>query len=94
MNKDDILKFLKENKKVMEKRFEVSSIGLFGSYVHGRQNEKSDIDIIVSMPSSFDSYYDLKEYLEQNLHKEVDLGLEKSLRKQILNNIQDEIIYV
>jgi len=94
VNRDDIITFLTENKELLESRFSVSRIGLFGSYAVNLQREDSDIDLIVSMPSNFDLYYDLKDFLESNLHKSVDLGMEKSVRELIKRSIQDEIIYV
>ncbi len=94
MTKDQILNFLKENKELLQKRFKVTSIGLFGSYARDNQASDSDIDIIVDMPSSFDNYFDLKEFLEDNLKKNVDLGLEKNLRLLIKQKIVNEIIYV
>jgi len=77
MNKNLIIHFLEENKKMMETQYQVKQIGLFGSYVKGLETDESDIDILVDMPSSFDNYYNLKEFLETSLHKKVDLGLMK-----------------
>ena len=94
MEREKILSFLKQNKPFLEKKYKVMKIGLFGSYATGTNTEESDIDIIVSMPSNFDDFYDLKEFLEKNLHCTVDLGLEKNLRPIIKASIKDEIIYV
>ena len=63
-------------------------------WVVHRQTEDSDIDIIVSMPLDFDLYYNLKEYLEEQFQKPVDLGLEKSVRELVKKNIRDKVIYV
>ena len=46
------------------------------------------------MPPSFDSYYDLKEFLEMQFNNKVDLGLEKNIRQIIKESIKDEIIDV
>lgn len=94
MKKDEILNFLKENKTILEKNYKVTKIGLFGSYAKNENREDSDIDIIVQMPSSFDLYYSLKEFLEDNLKSSIDLGLEKNIRKLIKKEIEKEIIYV
>ena len=93
MTKDNIIFFLKENKKILSEKFQVNSIGLFGSYARDEQNFDSDIDIIVDMPSSFDIYYDLKEFLEKSFGRDVDLGLESSMRSFIKSKIKSEIIY-
>ena len=94
MSQNNIIDFLISHKKEIESKFRVSKIGLFGSYALNKQTEDSDIDILVSMPSDFDLYYDLKEYLESRLHKTVDLGIEKNLRELVRRRIQREVIYV
>ncbi len=94
MNKEEILLFLKENKPFLQQRFHVEKIGLFGSFSTETATRESDVDILVSMPSSFDDYYALKEFLESNLKRNVDLGMEKTLRHMIKKEIQNEIIYV
>jgi len=94
MDKQSIITFLQSNKDFFKTKYSVEKIGLFGSYSKNEENENSDIDIIVSMPSSFDNFYDLKEYLENNLHCTVDLGLESSMRVLIKQKIENEIIYV
>ena len=94
MTKNSILLFLKENKQLLSEKFQVKNIGLFGSYVTGEQHKDSDIDLIVDMPSSFDRYYDLKEFLEKAFGKEVDLGVAKSMRSFIKSRIENEVIYV
>ncbi len=94
VNREKILSFLSSHKDELEKQFKISRIGLFGSYAVNSATEESDIDIIVSMPSDFDLYYDLKEYLEREFNKTVDLGLEKSIRELVKSNILNEAIYV
>ena len=94
MTKSDILHFLNEKKTFLKERYQVNSIGLFGSFVRDEYDENSDIDIVVDMPSSFDAYYDLKYFLEDAFNRNVDLGLKSSLRKLIESEIEEEIIYV
>ena len=94
MDKNSIINFLGSHRKELETKFKVSKIGLFGSYAQNRQTEESDIDILVSMPSDFDLYYNLKEYLESGLQKRVDLGLEKNIRELVRRHIQNEVLYV
>lgn len=86
--------FLKAHKQEFQEKYSVEKIGLFGSYAKNEAHENSDIDILVKMPSSFDAYYDFKEYLEASFERKVDLGLEKSIRGFVANEIQKDIIYV
>lgn len=94
MDKEEILDFLKKSKPFLQKDFHITKIGLFGSFATETATPESDVDILVSMPSSFDHYYALKEFLESNLKRTVDLGMEKTLRHKIKKEIQKEIIYV
>lgn len=91
--KETILQFLKEHKEELQYRYKIEKIGLFGSYVRGEETEQSDIDIVVSMPSNFDLYYELKEHLEDSFNKKIDLGLEKNIRKVVKEYIDKEVIY-
>ena len=45
------------------------------------------MDINVDMPSGFDLYYDLKEFLEKTFQKEVDFGLSIDMRSFIKSKV-------
>ncbi len=62
MTKEYILNFLTTHKTEMQETYALTKIGLFGSYASDTANEDSDIDIIVHMPSSFDNFFDLKDF--------------------------------
>lgn len=94
MTKEYILDFLKEHKEELKNRYQVDTIGLFGSYARDEATSDSDIDLLVEMPSKFDLYYDFKEYLEEVFKKNIDLGLKKSIRPFIARSIKEDIIYV
>ena len=42
-----VKKILKEHKKELEKKYNIKSIAILGSYVRGTQTKESDIDILV-----------------------------------------------
>jgi len=93
-NKKEILKFLKENKSYIQNKFNVKKIAIFGSYARDEANKNSDLDILVDMESSFEKFFDLKYFLEDNLKINIDLGKEKTIRAYIKEKIKDELIYV
>ena len=93
MTKEYILDFLKANKQLLNEKYSVTKIGLFGSYVRDEAKESSDIDILVEMPPSFDNFFDLKYFLEDAFGKTVDLGKVKNLRLLIKKYVDKEIIY-
>jgi len=94
MDKKYILHFLKEHKEELQQKYNIRKIALFGSFARDEANEKSDIDILVDMPSSFDNFFELKYYLEKNFNREVDLGKFKTLRLLVKEQIEKEILYV
>lgn len=96
MTQADVLDFLKEHKQELRRRFGLTKIGLFGSYVRDEQTEESDIDLAVEIESDnkFRSFFGLKAYLEENLHRKVDLGIESSIKPIVKKYIEKEIVYV
>jgi len=72
----DILHFLETNRSLIQHRFGVTKLGVFGSYNRGEQGPDSDIDMIVEIdaPDYFDTFYDLKNFLEVGLGVRVDMG--------------------
>ena len=96
MGKNEIIDIIKSNKSEMESRYGVRRVGLFGSYVKGRQRKKSDIDVLVAFNRDIDlfDFLDLREYLEARLHAKVDLVMESALRPAIGKRILAEIEYV
>ncbi|MEP7265344.1 MAG: nucleotidyltransferase domain-containing protein [Bacteroidota bacterium] len=76
-------------------RYYVQSIGLFGSNVRSDFSPESDIDIIVdfSKPVGME-FIDLADYIEQKLHRKVDLVSRNGLKQKYFHQIESEIIYV
>ena len=93
-NKNHIITFLKQNKQQIQDKYKVNKIALFGSFARDEATENSDIDILVDMTPSFDNFFDLKYFLEDEFKTKVDLGKEKNMRLFIKNKIQKDLIYV
>lgn len=55
------------------KDYPVEFCYLFGSYAKGKETEKSDVDLLVSMPVDGLKFYELLERLREKLKKKVDL---------------------
>lgn len=61
-----------EKKPYLKKKYGVSSIGIFGSYIRGEQKKDSDIDILVEFNKSIglfglmdvETYLTIQDYLE------------------------------
>ncbi|MCL2312329.1 MAG: nucleotidyltransferase family protein [Firmicutes bacterium] len=96
------MKYLETVKENLEKikpelieKFDVSSIGLFGSIVRDDFTSDSDIDIIVefSHPVGIE-FIDLAEFLENKFNRKIDLVSKNGIKKNYFSEIENEIIYV
>ena len=83
-----------EINKAMLKSMGVLKIGLFGSYTRGSARVDSDIDFIIQLNHpTFDSYMNLKIYLEDLFGCKIDLVLEETIKLQLRSYILEEVIY-
>lgn len=96
MNKAQLIDFLKQNKTYFLQQFGVIKIGVFGSYVLDEADDKSDIDIAIEMKPEhkFRNFFSFKRYLEDHLHKKIDLGIESALKPLVRQSIKNHIVYV
>ncbi len=95
MKRDDIIELLSEHRESLE-RFEVESLAIFGSVARGESEEGSDLDVLVEFKgkATFDSYMDLKLFLEELLGCEVDLVTRKALRPRMRPYVERDAVYV
>ena len=99
MDKDKIIRLIKENYSVLMTEYGVSRIGIFGSVVKGNITEDSDLDIVVEFkkPIGF-KFIRLVEYLENLFGKKVDVitkdGIENIRVKEVARDIKRNLIYV
>jgi len=90
--REEILALLKQQKPFLQARFNVSSIGIFGSVARNEATEGSDIDILVEFNGRIGlAFVDLAEFLERLLGAKVDLVSRRALRPEVLSLIADEI---
>src|SRR5699024_10986334 len=90
LSQHEILEVLSENLKVWKSQYGVNRIALFGSYIHGEQNEMSDIDLLVEFEDqalTFDNYMDLKFNLEDLFQKSVDLVILDDIKPALKHSI-------
>ena len=95
--REKILNFLYHNKKKLSQDFGIDKIGLFGSYLNNLQNKDSDVDILIEVRKDFKKYkyyFELKEFLENNMGREVDIIYKDAINPLIKMEIQKDILYV
>lgn len=99
LNKSDIVILIQKNLPYLSKEFNVSKIGLFGSYAKENPNENSDIDIIArfNQPPGL-KFIEFTEYLEKLFGQKVDVLTEEGIKgirnKEIAQNIKNSIVYI
>ena len=75
----------------------VRRIGVFGSFVRGEEREASDIDILIEFEEgrrSFDTYMDLKFFLEDLFGRNVDLVDRDTVKPGLAPYILKSVRYV
>ena len=93
LNRNKILKTLVANREKIDS-YSVRKIGLFGSYLSGRQKKGSDLDFLVVFDKpTFRNYMGLKFFLEDLFHRKVDLVIEEDLKPE-LKYVREEAVYV
>jgi hypothetical protein len=78
-------------------KYGVKKIGLFGSYLKGKQRRKSDIDILVEFKrdkKTFDNYMELKFFLEDLFKCKIDLVVKQTLKPYLRPYILESVKYV
>ena len=78
-------------------KFGVIRIGLFGSFIKGTQSSKSDVDFLIEFDptkKTFKNFINLAFFLEDLLHRKVELVTTESLSPYLKPYILEEVEYV
>ena len=98
LEREEILSFLKEKKSELFSDYQLTKIGLFGSFANGNQTENSDIDLIVEFQPNIKNLTQkkskIKDLVRNRFNKEVDLCREKYIKPYFKVQILESVIYV
>ncbi len=96
ISRQQILNTLREHKPILEERFGVTELALFGSFARDQAAEDSDVDVMVKFngPATSKGYFGTLFYLEEQLGRTVDLATQKSLRSEVLPFVERDVINV
>lgn len=98
VTKEFIINYLKQNRLRINSQYHITRIGLFGSYARNEATENSDIDIILEFENNTQDLYlikkSLKEELQTQFNKPVDICREKYIKTIFRNQILSQTIYV
>lgn len=91
--REQILRILREQRKLLSRRYPIRRLALFGSWARGDAQEKSDVDVLVDVdPSIGMRFVDLAEELERALGRPVDLVSRRAIKPAYWKRIEPELI--
>ena len=95
LNKQTILNLLRDAKPILEKKYRIKALALFGSYSRNDAITGSDIDLLVDLDRSIGiEFIDLANELEILLHNKVDLVSLNGIKPKYFSAIKPDFIYV
>ena len=90
---DEILAILREQHTILNRRYPIRRLALFGSWARGEAREDSDVDVMVEVdPSIGLGFVDLGDELERALGRRVDLVSRRAIKPSLWQRIEPELI--
>lgn len=95
LSRNDIIALISTEKALLENKYGVINIGLFGSYAKNEQNMDSDIDFLVELKEPrFEWIAGLQVYLEKKFERKIELVRKSdNVNRQFTQRIENEVIY-
>ncbi len=92
----EIQQWLRQNKSFLQERYQISELGIFGSYIRQEQTAASDVDVLVefSETPSLLKFVNLENYLSDHLGVKVDLVHKAGLKPRLSERILAEVVYL
>ena len=96
MNRDEVLETLRNHKQVLQERFDVTGLALYGSFARNQATPESDVDILVRFggPATSKTYFGTLFYIEDLLGRRIDLVTDKALRAEFRPFVEQEALDV
>lgn len=93
---EEIAQILRSHMPQLSRRYQVASLGIFGSYLRGEADEESDIDLLVDLedgdePLTLLEFRALENHLSDLLGAKVDLVEKSALKPSIGRSILEEV---
>jgi predicted nucleotidyltransferase len=98
IDQTQILNYLSLNKQDISQKYNLTKLGIFGSYARNEQTAKSDLDLIVEFEDNTPNLSDKKDFLRAEIgsafNLQVDVCREKYIKPIFLQHILTDAIYV
>lgn len=97
-NRQEIIAYIDSHREQLRTRFHVRKIALIGSFARGEQTPESDVDLLLDLEEGTAGIYQLKRNLKNELERQfgrpVELASERYLKPYYKKQILQEAIYV
>ena len=94
---DMILNFLKSKKKELEKRFNITKIGVFGSIAQNEYTPSSDIDLLAEFkkntPDIFEKKQELRQLIKSKFNREIDKCNIKYIKAYLKDHVLTQAVF-
>jgi len=92
----EIMKLLRKEIPQLADRYQLRSLGVFGSYVRKTHDIKNDLDLLVMFhePPSLLKFVELENHLTDLLGVKVDLVMQDALKPRIGKRVMREVVSV
>lgn len=96
MTLENLIHELHRQLPLLAERYQVESLGVFGSFAHHQESINSDLDVLVtfSEPPGLLRFIEMENYLSDTLGIKVDLVMKDALRPRIGQRILKEVVAV
>ena len=93
---DELRQLLSLQKQSLCEIYQITEIGIFGSYARGEETEASDVDILVDYETAptFIMLVELRDYLSQLFGLKVDVVTKNGLKPRIRERVLAEAFYI
>jgi uncharacterized protein len=93
---DEIKQILSERKSWLCETYQITELGIFGSYAREEQTQDSDVDVLIDYeqaPTLF-KLVNLRDYLKDLTGLSVDIVTKNGLKPGIRDQVLSEVIYM
>jgi predicted nucleotidyltransferase len=92
----EVLQMLVHQKSSLLATYQITRLGIFGSYARGEQTDDSDIDVLVEYEKapSLWRLIELRDYLSELFAVKVDVVTTNGLKARIRESVLAEVIYL
>lgn len=96
MTRDNIVDVLRAAEDEVSNKYKAHIKAIFGSVARAEETESSDVDILVDFKEDADlfDFVGLSLFLEEILHRPVDIVPTDTIKSEIRNSILNEAIYI